>query len=195
MSLLRLVNKASLDKILQAEVYVNELDGQLRAVHLILGYNPISYAFQAPTCVIRARDPRLHRISVAYEGFLVPQGIPLPRYSPLTEPLPVATFAAGVTSPPPLVFQVEEEEEAEQEEKGFVDLIVSTDDYEVFNQPHHHKTCLKIWVFKGNPSIVSKNCWKASQEGEKLGSLLSPSFLLLHLNLLLALLSHLHPLG
>ena len=115
-------------------MYVNESDGQLRAAHLILEYNPISREFQAPTCVIRARDPRLHRISVAYEGFVVPQGIPLSRYSPLTEPLPVATFAAGVTSSPsPLIFQVEEEEEAEQEEEGFVDLTESTDDYEVFN--------------------------------------------------------------
>ena len=134
---LLLVNKASLDRILQAEVYINKSDGQLRAMHLILRYNPISCAFQAPTCVIRARDPRLHRISVAYEGFIVPQGIPLPRYSPLTEPLPVATLAARATSspPPPCVLQVEEEEEAEQEEEGFVDLTVSTDDYKIFNQP------------------------------------------------------------
>ena len=132
---LRLVNKASLDRILQAEVYVNESDGQLRAAHLILGYNPISRAFQAPMCVIRARDPRLHRISVAYKGFVIPQGIPLPRYSSLTKPLPAATLAVGATFPPPLVFQVEEEEEAEQEEEGFVDLTVSTADYEVFNQP------------------------------------------------------------
>ena len=100
---LRLVNKASLDRILQAEVYVNESDGQLRAAHLILGYTPISRAFQAPRCVIRVRDPRLHRISVAYEGFVVPQGIPLPRYPPLTQPLPVATLAAGAkySLPPP----------------------------------------------------------------------------------------------
>ena len=79
--------------------------------------------------MIRARDPRLHRISVAYKGLLVPQGIPLLRYSPLMEPLPVATLVAGATSfplPPPLVLQVEEEE-------GFVDLTMSTDDYEVFN--------------------------------------------------------------
>ena len=126
-----------MDRILQAEVYVNESDGQLKAPHLILGYNPISRAFQALSCVIRARDPRLHRISVAYEGFVVPQGIPLPRYSPLTEPLPVATLAARATSspPPPPVFQVEEEERSEQEEEGFVDLIVSTDNYEIFNQP------------------------------------------------------------
>ena len=83
--------------------------------------------------MIRARDPRLHRINVAYEGFVVPQGIPLPQYSPLTEPLPVAGLAAAATSSLP-VFQVEEEEEVEQEEKGFVDLTLPTDDYEVFNQ-------------------------------------------------------------
>ena len=127
-------------------MYVNESDGQLRAVHLILGYNPISRTFQTPTCVIRARDPRLHRISVSYKGFVVPQGIPLPRYSPLTEPLPVATLAARVTSsplPPSPVFQVEEEEEAEQEEEGFVDLTVSTDDYEVFNQPSPSQNVLE----------------------------------------------------
>ena len=83
--------------------------------------------------MIRATDPRLHRISVAYEGFIVPQGIHLPRYPPLTEPLPVATLTAGVASSPP-VFQVEEEEEVEQEEEGFVDLTLPTDDYEDFNQ-------------------------------------------------------------
>ena len=116
---LHLVNKASLDRILQSEVYINESDGQLRAAHLILGYTPISHAFQAPRCVIRAKDSRFHRISVAYEGFVVPEGIPLPRYSPLTQPLPVATLAAGATSsllPPPPILQIEEEKEAEQEE-------------------------------------------------------------------------------
>ena len=147
---LRLVNKASLDRILQAEIYVNESDGQLRAAHLILGYNPISRAFQAPTCVIRATDPRLHKISVAYEGFVVPQGIPLPRYSPLTEPLPVATLVAGATSFPP-VLQVEEEEEAEQEEEGFMDLTVSTDDYEVFNQPSPSQNVLEDMGIQRKP--------------------------------------------
>ena len=99
--LLRLVNKVRLDRILQFEVYVNESDGQLRAAHLILGYTPISSAFQVPRCMIRAKDPRLHRISVAYEGFVVPEGIPLPRYSPFSQPLPIATLAVGATSLPP----------------------------------------------------------------------------------------------
>ena len=84
--------------------------------------------------MIRAKDPRLHRISVAYEGFVVPQGVPLLRYSPHTEPLPVASLAAVATSPPPHIYQVEEEEEVEREEEGFVDLTSLIDDYEVFNQ-------------------------------------------------------------
>ena len=147
---LRLINNVSLDRIPQAEVYVNESNGQLRATHLILGYTPISRAFQALRCVIRVRDPRLHRISVAYKGFVVPQGIPLPRYPPLTQPLPVATLTAGATSSPPIL-QVEEEEEAEQEEEGFVDLTESTDDYKVFNQPSPPKDVLEEMGIQRKP--------------------------------------------
>ena len=119
-------------------MYVNEADGQLRAAHLILGYKPISRTFQAPRCVIRAKDLRLHRISVAYEGFVVPKGIPLPRNTPFTQPLLVATLSARVPSPSPIL-QVEEEEEEEQEKEGFVDLTESIDEFEVFNQPSSPK--------------------------------------------------------
>ena len=80
-------------------MYVNETDDQLRAAHLILGYKPISRAFQAPRCVIRAKDPRLHLINVAYEGFVVPEGVPLPINTPFTQPLPIATLSAEVPSP------------------------------------------------------------------------------------------------
>ena len=116
--LLRLVNKVRLDRILQFEVYVNESDGQLRAAHLILGYTPISSAFQVPRCMIRAKDPRLHRISVAYEGFVVPKGIPLPTSTPFTQPLPVAILSAGVPSPSSILQEgVKEEEEQEEIEE------------------------------------------------------------------------------
>ena len=107
---LSLVNRRSLDRILRFEVYVNEADGQLRVTHLILGYTPISRAFQAPKCVIKANDPRLHHISVAYKGFVVPKGIPIPEGTPLTQPLFVATPSIGASSSQ-LVLQEEEEEE------------------------------------------------------------------------------------
>ena len=83
--------------------------------------------------MIKAKDPRLRRISVAYEGFIVPEGVPLPKYFQLTEALPVASLAEAAPYSLP-VFQVEEEEEAEQEEEGSVDIASTTDDYEVFNQ-------------------------------------------------------------
>ena len=82
--------------------------------------------------MIKAKDPRLRRISVAYEGFLVPQGIPLPEYTQHTEALPVASLAEVVSSSPH-VSQVKEEEEVEREEEGFVDLASATNDYEVFD--------------------------------------------------------------
>ena len=150
-----------MDRILRAEIYVNESDGQLRAAHLILDYNPILRAFQAPLCVIRAKDPWLHRINVAYKGFVVPQGIPLPRYSRSQNhfPLPALQQQQQCLPPPPLppIFQVEEEEEVEREEEGFVDLTLLTDDYEVLINPLHHQTYLKTWVFKGNPNTAFKN--------------------------------------
>ena len=77
---------------------MNEADGQLRAAHFILGYTPLSFAFQAPKYVIRARDLRLRRISVAYQGFIILEGVPLPRDITRTEPLFVATPSVGASS-------------------------------------------------------------------------------------------------
>ena len=100
--------------------------------------------------MIRAKDPRLYRISVAYERFVVPEGIPLLRHTPLTQPLPVATLSVGVPSPSPIL-QVEEEEEEEQEEEGFVDLTESIDDFKVFNQPSPPKNVPEEMGIQRNP--------------------------------------------
>ena len=53
---------------------MNKGDNQVRAAHKILGYDPIQKTFLAPKYVIRAKDPRLHRITVAEHGFLLPKG-------------------------------------------------------------------------------------------------------------------------
>ena len=120
---------------------MDEADGQLRAAHLILGYTPLSLAFQAPKYVVKARDPRLHRISVAYQGFVVPKGVPIPKGTPHTQPLFVATPSIGASSSQLVLEEGEErkEEEVEEEEEkgleGIVDLTDSSDEFEVFNQP------------------------------------------------------------
>ena len=94
---LNLVNRQSLDKILRSEVFVNEADSQLRVAHVIFGYQPISLAFQAPKCVIKAKDPRFHRISVAYKGFVVPEGVPILEGTPFTQPLFVGIPSVGAS--------------------------------------------------------------------------------------------------
>ena len=125
---LNLVNRQSLDKILRSEVFVNEADGQLRVAHVILGYKPISLGFQAPKCVIKANDPHLHRISMAFEGFVVLESVPILEGTPLTQPLFVGIHSIGASPFQPIV--KEEEEEKEKEEKGkeleeIVDLLDS----------------------------------------------------------------------
>ena len=64
-----LVNELDLTRILKAEIFVHT-DGQLRAAHIILGYDPISFSFQAPKYVIKAKDLRLHQINIAVSIFL-----------------------------------------------------------------------------------------------------------------------------
>ena len=66
-----LVNIQALNYLLRLEIFVSE-DGQLRAAHLILDYEPLSRAFVDVGQVIRARagSPRLARIDVSKLGFL-----------------------------------------------------------------------------------------------------------------------------
>ena len=87
----------------------------------------------------RARDPRLHRISVAYEGFIVPKDISLPQYTSRTEPLFVAKASTGTSSSQP-TFRVEEIGEREEEEEGeeeAIELFDSSDDFGIFDQSIH----------------------------------------------------------
>ena len=118
-------------------MFVIEADSQLRVAHVILGYTPISFACQAPKCVIKANDPRLHHISVAYKGFVVPEGIPIPEGTPLTQPLFVGIPSVGASSSQPVLKEEEEEREKEEEEnlEGIVDLSDSSDEFKVFNRP------------------------------------------------------------
>ena len=108
-------------------MYVNEADGQLGTAHLILGYIPISLAFQAPKYVIKAHDPRLHCISVAYQGFVVPEGILILEGTLRTQPFFVATHSKGACSSQLIL-------EEEEEEEGIIDLSDSSDEFEVFNR-------------------------------------------------------------
>ena len=84
-------------------------DGQLRAVHLILDYEPISRTFLDVGNSIRANDYRLARIDVSRPGFLaphylspvdhpIPKGIPFPAQPLQQVPLEQAIVEEGAAS-------------------------------------------------------------------------------------------------
>ena len=71
---LNFVNIPDLNKALRFKVFVSD-DRQLKAIHLILNFKPLSDKFQDMGKAIRAGDPRLARIDVSVLGFLAREDI------------------------------------------------------------------------------------------------------------------------
>ena len=90
--------------------------------------------------MIRAKDPWLHRISIAYEGFIVPEGIPIPKGTTFTQPLFVGIPSTRASSTQPILLEEEEDKENEEEEhpEGAVALSNSSDRFEVFKIGRAH---------------------------------------------------------
>ena len=65
-------------------------DGQFRAVHLILDFEPISRSFLDVGNSIRADDYRSARIDISRPGFLAPHDLP-PVDHPIPQEIPFAT--------------------------------------------------------------------------------------------------------
>ena len=99
----------------------------LKLAHLILSYTPISKSFQAPKCVIKAKDSHLHQISVAILGFLTADPIP--------EGVPLATLPLQHTREEAIPSYPIIKEEEEEKEEEIVDVSDLEGVYEVFNQP------------------------------------------------------------
>ena len=64
-------------------------DGQLRAAHLVLDYEPLSRSFQDVGNAIRANDYHLARIDVSRPTFLAPYDL-LPVDHPIPQGVPLA---------------------------------------------------------------------------------------------------------
>ena len=119
-----------MDKILKAEVFVH-MDGQLRATYLILDYTLISKSFQAPKCIIKARDPRLQQISIATPSFLLSS--PIPEGTVATEPILEGIPKAA--SPLSQVTRIITSSRiASTKEEEVVDVPDFEDEFEVFNR-------------------------------------------------------------
>ena len=79
---LSLINVPALNYLLRSQIFVND-DGQLRVVHLILDFEPISRSFLDVGNSIRANDYRLARIDIFRPGFLASHNLP-----PVDHPIP-----------------------------------------------------------------------------------------------------------
>ena len=98
-------------------------DEQLRAVHLILDFEPLPNKFQDVGQAIRAGDPRLRRIDVSRPRFLAREDLPLVEL-PLPHALPKAATPREETAFSHLSLEAEIdqfylEEEGEVEEEPF----------------------------------------------------------------------------
>ena len=74
---------------------------------------------------------------MAFQGFIVPKGVPIPKGTPFTQPLFVGIPLVGASPSQPIVKEEEEEKEEEEKEKKpeeIVDLSNSQDEFEVFNR-------------------------------------------------------------
>ena len=125
---------------------MNQGNNQVRVAHKILGYDPIQKSFLAPKYVIRAKDPWLHRITVAEHGFLLPEG---------SSAQGGATLAGSSSS-----YQAAETEEVRVEsEEQVAKLGQSEDEFGAFNQvdlPEDPSGDL------GNPSLTKTDLQETS---------------------------------
>ena len=70
-----LINVPALNYLLRSQIFVND-EGQLRAAHLILDYEPLSRTFLDVGNAIRANDYRLACIDMSRPHFLAPHDLP-----------------------------------------------------------------------------------------------------------------------
>ena len=87
-SQISLINVPALNYLLRSQIFVID-DGQLRAAHLILDYEPLSRSFLDVGNAIRANDYRLVRIDMSWPTFSVPYDLP-PVDHPIPQGVPLA---------------------------------------------------------------------------------------------------------
>ena len=106
-----------METVLQAAVFVNDGDGQVRAAHKILGYPPVQKSFADARHVISASRPRLPKITVGETGFLISQDPAVPENIPQVGPSSSHQVA-------------EDEGEVDRPEEGFgvFDLALQSED-------------------------------------------------------------------
>ena len=136
-----LINVPALNYLLRSQIFVNN-DGQLRAAHLILDYEPLSRFFLDVGNAIKANDYCLARIDVSRLHFLapydlppvdhpIPQGVPLAAQPIQQVPLGQAVVEKGITSSSSLEEEIDKFQFEEEETQGVEAIIISEAEEEI----------------------------------------------------------------
>ena len=130
-----LINVPTLNYLLRSQIFVND-DGQLRAIHLILDYEPLSRSFLDVSNVIRANDYRLAHIDVSRPNFLalydlppvdhpILQGVPLAAQPIQQMPLGQAVAEKGTASSSSFEEEIDKFQFEEEETQGVEVIVIS----------------------------------------------------------------------
>ena len=136
---LSLINVPALNYLLRSQIFGND-DGQLRAVHLILDFEPISKSFLDVGNSIWADDYRLAHIDVSQPGFLAPHDLPLVDHpipqgipfiaQPLQQvPLGQAIIGEGAASSSSLEHEINRFKFEEEEETVLISVAEGGDEH------------------------------------------------------------------
>ena len=147
---LSLTKVAALNYLLRSQIFVHD-DEQLRAVHLILDYEPISNIFQEVGNAIKTNNYRLARIDVSRPHFLVahdlppvnhpiPHGVPLAAQPIQQVPLGIAVVEERTASSSSLEEEIDKFQFEEEETQGVKAVFISeseeeTDEYSCIQAP------------------------------------------------------------
>ncbi|KAK9984641.1 hypothetical protein SO802_034166 [Lithocarpus litseifolius] len=116
-----------LNKLLRSEIYISA-NGQLRAIHEIFGFRPLSSAFQDVVNTIRAGDSRINRIDVSQPRFLASDDLPPVVLPPQPNLQQVATPREEIMSSRlSLEDEIDQFKFEEEEEKGPGRFVVLSD--------------------------------------------------------------------
>ena len=150
-SRLNLVKLRGLNKVLRSKIFVSK-DRQLRAIHLILDFKPLSYTFQEVGHAIRVGDPWLAWIDISMPEFLAREDLPSIEL-PLHRALPEVTTSREEIASSRLSLEVEidqfhlkEEGEVQEEPVEISDSKGKLDKASVARSP-------KLVVARVNPSL------------------------------------------
>ncbi|KAL0013581.1 hypothetical protein SO802_000650 [Lithocarpus litseifolius] len=147
---LSLVNVPVLNFLLRSKIFQSE-DGQLRAAHLILDYEPLSRVFQDVGQAIRAGSSKLARIDVSKPGFLARKDLP-----PVVLPLPPARQQLDGLSeeplPSPQSLNAEIDRIRFEEEAGVVERPVELSDSKVECEGHSSTLQVRLPVVRPDTS-------------------------------------------